>query len=106
MKKLWSKYSYVMILVGLSLAGTIIFSLVFPASTEEYLKITISDGDTLWNLSEEYADYHHLSRADFIEWVEQYNGISGERIYAGQELMIPVKDSVMEIDEISNFASN
>ncbi|MBB6444171.1 cell division suppressor protein YneA [Bacillus benzoevorans] len=106
MKKLWSRYSYVMILVGLSLAGIIIFSFVFPTSTEDYLKITVSDGDTLWNLSEEYAGYHRLSNPDFIAWVEQYNGISGERIYAGQEIMIPVKDSAVEIDEISNLASN
>lgn len=70
------------------------------------MKITVSDGDTLWNLSEEYADLHRLSRNEFINWVEHYNGVSAERIYVGQELMIPVKDSAVEIEEISNLASN
>ncbi len=106
MKKLWGKYSYVMILVVLSFAGTILFSIVFPTSTDEFLKITVSDGDTLWNLSEEYAEYHGLSRTEFIEWVEQYNGITASRIFSGEELIIPVKDSAVEIYEISNFASN
>ena len=106
MKKLWSNYSYVMILVMLSFAGAILFSAVFPTSTEEYLKITVADGDTLWNLAEEYEEYHRLSHYEFIKWVEQNNEITASRIFSGKELMIPVKDSAVKIDVISNFASN
>jgi hypothetical protein len=38
--------------------------------------------------------------------VEQNNGITASRIFSGEELIIPVKDSAVEINEISNFASN
>ena len=106
MKKLWSKYSYAMILVGLSIAGAFILSIVFPASMDEYVKITVSEGDTLWNISEEYAEYHHLSKREFVIWVEQYNEITASRIFIGDELIIPVKDSAVEINDISNLASN
>lgn len=95
-----------MILVVLSFVGTFIFLIGYPSSADEYVKITVSEGDTLWNISDEYSEYHHLSKDKFIKWVERYNGISGERIHSGDQLLIPVRNSAFEINEINNLASN
>ena len=46
---------------------------------------------SLWNISEKYEDEHGLIKREFVEWVETYNGISGDYIFAGEELIIPVK---------------
>lgn len=106
MKTLWNKYSYVMILIVISFAGAILLSTVFPVSTEDFLTITVSEGDTLWGLAEEYDDYHRLSKHDFIKWVEQYNGVTTSTIYEGEQLIIPVKNSALQQNEFSNLASN
>jgi hypothetical protein len=106
MKKLWRKNSYAIILVVLSFVGALLFSNYLPSSGDDYKKVTVSKGETLWELSEQYADQHNLSTMEFIEWVEDYNGISGDYIFAGDELVIPIKDSPIQLDEISNLASN
>ena len=105
MKKFWKNYSYAIILVVLSFVGVFLYSVVDQPSSTDYLKITVGKGETLWQISEKYSDRHHFSKTEFVEWVERYNGISGDRIYAGEELMIPIENTPVEIEDITDLAS-
>ncbi|WP_180968061.1 cell division suppressor protein YneA [Cytobacillus massiliigabonensis] len=91
MKKLWNQYSYAIILVVLSLLTSFILIVHNGVSGEDGLmKITVNEGDSLWQLAEDFSDEHMLSAKEFVEWVERHNGISGDRIYPGDELVLPI----------------
>ena len=40
-----------------------------------------------------------LSKREFVKWVEQHNGISGDHIIAGEKLVIPIEIQPVEIQE-------
>ena len=101
MRKFWRNYSYAIILVLISFAGSLIYSNYLPSSADDYIKITVSKGETLWGISEQYAEHHSLSKTQFIELVEEYNGISADHIFAGDELIIPIKDIPVQMDQIN-----
>lgn len=89
MKKIWENYSYAIILLAVSL----IFSFVAKVqlnSEDDYITVTIEEGQSLWEIAETFADGHTLSESEFISWVEKENGISGDLIHPGDELVIPV----------------
>jgi cell division protein YceG involved in septum cleavage len=91
MKKLWNQYSYAIILVALSLLTSFILIVHNGVSGEDGLmKITVNEGDSLWQLAEEFSDEHMLSAKEFVQWVEKHNEISGDRIYPGDELILPI----------------
>lgn len=102
MKKLWENYSYAIILLAVSL----IFSLVAKAnldnSNDGYITVTIEEGQSLWEIAEAYTDDHNLSENEFVSWVEKENGIAGEMIYPGDELVIPVIAGQTEPTEIAS----
>ncbi|QED47639.1 cell division suppressor protein YneA [Cytobacillus dafuensis] len=91
MKKLWNLYSYAIILFVLSFitALILIVQLGGPGKSE-YIKITVNEGDSLWQIAEDFSDEHTLTVKEFVVWVEQNNGISSGRIFPGDELVIPV----------------
>ncbi|MBB5323568.1 LysM repeat protein [Anoxybacillus tepidamans] len=64
-----------------------------PVQKEKYIEITVTSGDTLWGLANEYRSSHHLSTKEFIEWVMDVNHLSDEKIVAGEKLVIPVLKS-------------
>jgi cell division protein YceG involved in septum cleavage len=101
MKKLWENYSYAIILLAVSL----IFSLVAKAhlnnTDEGYITVTIEEGQSLWEIAETYTHDHDLSKNEFVSWVEKENGIVGEMIYPGDELVIPVIAEQMEPTQIA-----
>jgi hypothetical protein len=57
----------------------------------DYVQIQLSNGDTLWEVSEKFASQHGLDTYEFIKWVEDKNNINGNRLLTGQILYIPVK---------------
>ncbi len=94
MKKLWNHYSYAIILILLGISFAIILS--FRQESIEhnhYLKVTVSEGDSLWKISQQYSGQHSLSNEEFVNWVEKNNENIGEQIYPGEEIMIPVRHS-------------
>ncbi|CAM3725941.1 LysM peptidoglycan-binding domain-containing protein [Mesobacillus thioparans] len=100
MKKIWDNYSYALILLAVS----VIFSLVAKAhlnNEEAYITVTIEEGQSLWEIAETYASEHHLSKNEFVSWVEKENGIVGERVFPGDELVIPVRDEYVEPTQIA-----
>ncbi len=105
MKKLWSSYSYAIILFVLSLAAS--FILVVQTETPEsdnFVTVTVSEGDSLWAIAKDFSEEHSMSADEFISWVEQNNGIAGGRIFPGDEIVIPVK--AVESEPFTELASS
>jgi LysM repeat protein len=91
MKHLWNKYSYTIVLFAISLLAAFMLSLQIDSpESENYIKITVNEGDSLWKIAEEYSNEHTLAINDFIHWVQNNNGIADGRIYPGEEIIIPV----------------
>ena len=44
-------------------------------------------------------------KKQFVKWVEKHNGISGDYIFAGKDLIIPIKSEPIAIDEVQELAS-
>ena len=100
MKKLWENYSYAMILLAVSL----IFTMVAKAqlnNEEAYITVTIEEGQSLWKIAESFANEHNLSENEFVSWVEKKNGIVGEMVIPGDELVIPVVAEQIEPTQIA-----
>lgn len=103
MKKLWNHYSYAIILLILSFLTTfILFIQISGPEDTKYKTITIGEGDTLWQIAEQYSGEHNLSAKEFVHWVEQKNGILGERIFPGDELIIPVSTPINSQTELAS----
>ncbi|MDE3838613.1 cell division suppressor protein YneA [Bacillus methanolicus] len=105
MKKIWKRYSYAIILVMVSFTAALLFSdYVKDANSESYLKVTVEEGESLWSIAEKFSDKHGLSSDEFISWVERTNGINGDNIYPGEELVIPVLEKSEAQVEVTNYA--
>jgi cell division protein YceG involved in septum cleavage len=106
LKKLWRNYSYSIILVVLSLVASIIIKTnLTPTDADQYMTITIKDGESLWEISQKYEEQHGLSREEFFKWVEKHNGVSRDYIVAGKDLVVPIKSEPVAIDEVQELAS-
>ena len=56
----------------------------------DFVTVTVSSGDTLWNLCAPYKP-ERMDLRDFIEKVKYENNMDSSEIFMGQELMIPVR---------------
>lgn len=91
MKKIWNRYSYAILLILLSFSLAFVFAQKSQTNiNEEFISITVKEGDSLWELSKVYADEHQLSSKQFINWVKKTNEID-DTINAGDSIIIPVK---------------
>jgi LysM repeat protein len=105
MKRIYKRYSYVMILVIISFSAALLFAdYVKDANSEGYVKITVEEGESLWTIANKYADKHGLSSDEFVSWVERTNGINGDTIFPGDELVIPVMEKSDANVEVTNYA--
>jgi hypothetical protein len=108
MKKLWNQYSYAIILIVLSFGAALLLSgydKIF--GEEDYMKVTVNEGDTLWGLSEQFSEGHKLSAEEFVMWVAEENGIAGNAIKPGEQITIPVKgdSNTRQLqNDLQNFA--
>jgi LysM repeat protein len=79
-------------ILSLMLIGSFLYA-TKPINKEDYMEITVSAGDTLWELAEKYSGSHNLSTHEFIEWVIDVNRLTNEQIMAGEKIVIPVLKS-------------
>ena len=71
-------------------------SLLSAYAEEEYVKpvkpyytsIQLQPGDSLWDLAEEYMDGSGYSKKEYVEVLKRMNGLSSDRIHAGQYLTV------------------
>ncbi|MED1472553.1 cell division suppressor protein YneA [Bacillus salipaludis] len=105
MKKIWTKYSFSIILIGLSCLLAFILSIDFSSTANDhYKKITVSEGDSLWKISKEYSNEHSLTNKEFVNWVKLHNKIEDEHIYPGEEIVIPVNKKTLSTTELASAA--
>ncbi|PLR77142.1 cell division suppressor protein YneA [Bacillus sp. V3-13] len=100
MKKLWSNYYFAILLILLSFATALLIN--GDGEGENYMKIKVVEGDTLWTISNEFSNEHSLSPQEFVSLVETLNGINGDEIFPGDEIMIPVSET--SADDIEVYA--
>lgn len=60
------------------------------ASTQEYVQIKVTSGDTLWNLAKEYGPKNTDTRMVVYE-ICQLNNITASELMAGQFITIPTE---------------
>ncbi|EIJ81401.1 cell division suppressor protein YneA [Bacillus methanolicus PB1] len=105
MRIVWKRYSYAIILVIVSFTAAFLYAdYVKDANSEGYLKVTVEEGESLWTIAEKFSDRHGLPSDEFISWVERTNGINGDNIYPGEELVIPVLENSEPQVEVTNLA--
>lgn len=85
---------YIMILGIVSLL-IIAYIIITDEGDISYEPITVKEGDTLWTLADRYK--WKMDREAWIRNVVAENNLEGERIFAGQTLMIPIPDDAIYI---------
>ncbi|WP_163102235.1 cell division suppressor protein YneA [Peribacillus alkalitolerans] len=96
LKTLLDRYSFTILLMGVSLAlSVVILFHLSKAPTEEFLSVTVSKGDTVWELANQY-ETEDLSKQDIISWIEEHNEINIHEIKPGQSIVLPIKSSMDE----------
>lgn len=78
----------------IALMGTMLVNSVKTNASDGfkyYTSITVENGDTLWNLADQYIDYtHYKSRSSYISEVRHINHLDEKcSIEAGQLLILP-----------------
>ena len=53
-----------------------------------YTSIQVESGDTLWDIAGRYMSGGSCSREEYVRELMELNGLSGERIVAGQYLTV------------------
>lgn len=91
MKKLWATHSYTILLILVSCLSTLFLSFQSDIKEEEYVKVIVKSGDTVWEYAEQYSNDSHLSKKQFVNWVLTQNELSGKQLFPGEELILPIK---------------
>ena len=61
-----------------------------PISYKYYKSITISNGDSLWSIANEYMDDEHYSSTnDYIKEVKHLNSLKSDYISYGESIIVP-----------------
>ncbi|MDR7236425.1 cell division suppressor protein YneA [Neobacillus drentensis] len=103
MKKLWNKYSYAITLIILSCSLSFILSIQHHSNDQiEYLKVTIAEGDSLWEISDQFSNQHSLSNKEFVAWIKKHNEIDEDKIFPGEEIIIPVSKEASSTKELAS----
>ena len=53
-----------------------------------YTSITVENGDTLWNIADEYISGYDIDKNDYIAEVSALNNLSKDEIHAGQSIVV------------------
>ncbi|CRK80359.1 cell division suppressor protein YneA [Neobacillus massiliamazoniensis] len=102
MKKVWKRNSYAIILVILSISLATILSM--QSNDSHFIKVTVSEGDSLWKISQQFSGQHSMSNTQFVSWVKNHNNIDEDHIYPGEKIVIPVSDKAPSLTEFASGA--
>ena len=92
------RYTYLSILLSALCLGGITYSKLTVEATQKkaqepykyYTEIRVQRGDTLWDIANKYMDSRvYRSLDDYMDEIREINSISYNRIYNGQQLIIP-----------------
>lgn len=54
-----------------------------------YTSVTVEAGETLWDIAQVYVNGDHASMQKYIDEVKQINHLVNDKIYAGEDLIVP-----------------
>lgn len=103
MKKRTVKMSILGFLFLVVFAGFIFGSLIARAQScmaqnndnKYFTNITVEEGDTLWNVAEEYMDEEHYdSIYEYMDELKKMNHLTSDELYAGQNLVVTYYSTV------------
>lgn len=86
-----SKESIIFVGLFTVILSAVILMLSYTSSGQElnqYVKIEVQQGDTLWSIADQVADTKKINKNDFIEWVADKNQLQTSDIQPGDELVI------------------
>ena len=85
------------ILIGANIASANAKDKVIYTEQNElcYKTIQIQEGDTLWDLADDYAEAGMSSKAEYMKQIKEINHIYDDNIYAGSYLVLPYYQSVL-----------
>jgi LysM repeat protein len=105
MRKLWNQYSYAIILFVLSCSVAMMISCHFKSDDQDkFVKLTVSEGDSLWKISDQFSGQHSLSNEEFVNWVKSHNKLEDDHIFPGEEIVIPVPKKASTATEFASAA--
>ncbi|CAM4015363.1 cell division suppressor protein YneA [Lederbergia lenta] len=89
MNLIWKKYSFIIILFIITLGMGLYFIFNTNSNSDEYVIITVKDGESLWSISEKYAHSLGVSTGEFVKILEKENQLTHKLLKSGEQLMIP-----------------
>jgi cell division protein YceG involved in septum cleavage len=102
MKTFISNHCYTIVISGLVFIFSLYLSLQNNSEDpEQYHSVTVSTGDTLWEMADNYQT-HNLTRQEFIDWTIENNELEANRLKPGDTIIIPVSKQVA----INNLADS
>ena len=60
------------------------------SQTGEVISVTVENGDSLWNLIQEYNPQYNGNMNEAIYFVKKLNNLDTSGLYGGQVLQIPI----------------
>jgi cell division protein YceG involved in septum cleavage len=91
MKQVWSSYSYTIIFAAGLLSLILLMTFTnFEKSDEQFMKVTVESGDTLWAMAEQYEEAD-MSTTEFVKWVREANELETTHIQEGQTIVLPIE---------------
>lgn len=59
---------------------------------KQYRSVLISEGDTIWDIADEYndKDLSYMSNKNYIKEIERINNINIDHITAGNYIIVPI----------------
>lgn len=79
------------ILIGANIASANAKDKVIQAEQNElyYKTIQIQEGDTIWELADDYVEAGMSSKVEYMKQIKEINHIYDDNIYAGSYLVLP-----------------
>ena len=76
------------IVLFVSMSFSAFFVSAKEKDTPDYKSIKIEKGDTLWDIANENLPEKYSSTEEYVKVLKEINGLSSDKIYSGENLMI------------------
>ncbi|MDQ0161838.1 cell division suppressor protein YneA [Aeribacillus alveayuensis] len=60
-----------------------------------YIEVTIHEGESIWNIAEQYESVYGLDKIEFIKWVEENNDLTNLTLKPGDTVVIPIEKKML-----------
>jgi len=105
LKKIWVSFSYVIILLVLSIICMYItidtLAVDNNDNQDDFVKIVTDESENLWQMAEQYKHLHQMSTEDFVAWVKEENRLQSFQLENGLELVLPIKKEHIDIRHLA-----